>query len=808
MRKSWVWWQSLFDRYTSVIVVILLALVTLLMFRGVFSGYAIIDSNHLYNFEPWIHYSLPTSGNSNYILSDNIDALTTSMAQTENIRHGQFNLWFYNDKLGSAGLLNMYHTLSYPLRIIPWILFGVPVGLTIETLGKFFVSAVFMYLFLKKIKLSTPVSAAVAIGYAFSTSHISSYSNPFSTGPLMAPVLFYFIERLLQSNRWKDSLWLTIGTLALVSSGLPHLVVFFCFWATIFVIYRLFWIPGERTALIKKLLLSGMLSLAIFSPFLLGTIDYINNGIDLGYRQNYGIRQNEVLSLSNLFFGNIYGHPLKEAARWIHGTYVNTTVFVGYITAISALTGGVWLAIKRNKYALFFLVGTAVLLGEIYQFPGENVELFFNQLPLFNSNPAIYQKVVFQFFVAIMGGLGLNYFWSLPIKNWAIRRRMFGLLCLAVLGSIFLFNYIIHLQPLDSLYVQKYVLFSLGIALGSLGLFFILLLTDHSGTTPKSRAIQCILTILLFSIYITEPLVNSRDWFGYAKPNTFYPQTEVTDYLQQNIGEGRLISLGMAAVPSTLSEYDLPVAIGRGSPKHNYLELFRTAWPDLHLAHPTQSLFPEYETNFNSPIFDLADVRYVVASQNLDADRIKKTFGDRVSVHSLRGGKILEILPTPTHVHLAKDAVFFDSAEEMAAQFSGDWNIDTNIAFLERKIFPVAGDDFSRQVFVSQPIGAVSGYIQQPNLIRFTADLSEPGYVVISSAYFPGWQAFINGQRTELFAAYGCLQALKIDSSGHFEIELKYRPQSYVIGLPLSLFGLAAFISCAWFFRRQRRGQE
>ncbi|MCL4557437.1 MAG: YfhO family protein [Deltaproteobacteria bacterium] len=92
---------------------------------------------------------------------------------------------------------------------------------------------------------------------------------------------------------------------------------------------------------------------------------------------------------------------------------------------------------------------------------------------------------------------------------------------------------------------------------------------------------------------------------------------------------------------------------------------------------------------------------------------------------------------------------------------------------------------------MTAPASDVSFEEYAPNRIKMRVDTSSPGLLVISNTYFPGWHAYIDGRGTRVIRADYAFQGVFVPGGRH-EVRLDYMPLSFVIGLILSLAGLAA----------------
>lgn len=77
--------------------------------------------------------------------------------------------------------------------------------------------------------------------------------------------------------------------------------------------------------------------------------------------------------------------------------------------------------------------------------------------------------------------------------------------------------------------------------------------------------------------------------------------------------------------------------------------------------------------------------------------------------------------------------------------------------------------------------------------VEITADMQNPGFLVLSDTYYPGWIAYVDGKETEIFVSDYIFRSVFLDKGVH-NITFVYRPLSFKIGL---LVGLIALVSVA-----------
>jgi len=94
--------------------------------------------------------------------------------------------------------------------------------------------------------------------------------------------------------------------------------------------------------------------------------------------------------------------------------------------------------------------------------------------------------------------------------------------------------------------------------------------------------------------------------------------------------------------------------------------------------------------------------------------------------------------------------------------------------------------------------------LHEPEEVRITAEADEPGYVVLADAWYPGWQATVNGEAVPIRRADYLFRAVEVPA-GRSEIRFVYRPRSLAWGALVSAAAAVAFLVVAW--RGVRRGR-
>ena len=106
------------------------------------------------------------------------------------------------------------------------------------------------------------------------------------------------------------------------------------------------------------------------------------------------------------------------------------------------------------------------------------------------------------------------------------------------------------------------------------------------------------------------------------------------------------------------------------------------------------------------------------------------------------------------------------------------------------------------------PMGAFRGnaalHVYRNDRVEIVAELSQPGILVLADAYHPGWKVRVDGKQQRVLRANYLFRAIEL-SAGIHKVEFNYEPESFRIGLIISLctVGLLLLVPLlAWYRRR------
>jgi hypothetical protein len=158
--------------------------------------------------------------------------------------------------------------------------------------------------------------------------------------------------------------------------------------------------------------------------------------------------------------------------------------------------------------------------------------------------------------------------------------------------------------------------------------------------------------------------------------------------------------------------------------------------------------------------------------------------------------KIYENLDTLAQAHLVHDSVWVNGDDAaLAAMASADFDpattvvLDRESALSSSDEGPLAGANCETQ------LERVRIAVDSPELLEATVETCAPALLVVSRAWYPGWEAWVDGERSPVLRANLLLSAIPLDQGSHV-ISYRFRPTIVRTGAIMSLLS-ALFVAIA-----------
>ena len=94
----------------------------------------------------------------------------------------------------------------------------------------------------------------------------------------------------------------------------------------------------------------------------------------------------------------------------------------------------------------------------------------------------------------------------------------------------------------------------------------------------------------------------------------------------------------------------------------------------------------------------------------------------------------------------------------------------------------------------------------EPERVAITADVASPAVLVLADAFYPGWQATVDGIPAPILRANLMFRGLAL-APGRHEIVFSYRPTAWRLGAAITLIAVAILVVAvgATYVRRRRK---
>jgi hypothetical protein len=94
--------------------------------------------------------------------------------------------------------------------------------------------------------------------------------------------------------------------------------------------------------------------------------------------------------------------------------------------------------------------------------------------------------------------------------------------------------------------------------------------------------------------------------------------------------------------------------------------------------------------------------------------------------------------------------------------------------------------------------GSIESEKLEPTRLQWDVETSGRSFFVAADSFFPGWTATVDGQPVPVYAAYGCVRGILIETAGRHHVEMHFAPPGLVAGLAGTCFGLL-LLCVLWF---------
>jgi uncharacterized membrane protein YfhO len=195
-------------------------------------------------------------------------------------------------------------------------------------------------------------------------------------------------------------------------------------------------------------------------------------------------------------------------------------------------------------------------------------------------------------------------------------------------------------------------------------------------------------------------------------------------------------------------------------------------------------LFEGLVKSFNSPLFDLLNVRYVITTKRLeeldpqvDPQKFKLVYNIGYNIY-----ENLKFMPRAFIVHSAKIVDSDEEAKDVLLNQPVDFT-RTIVIKDSKKLLPSTFENQTEGIIPSSPAKIVKYH---PDEIVVDTSLEQDGFLFISDVYYPGWKAYVDGKESKIYQANLVFRAVFLGKGKH-TVKFMFRPKTFIAGLIISV---------------------
>ncbi len=639
----------------------------------------------------------------------------------ESLQKNQIPTWNPYSFSGTPLLANFQTGVFYPVNIL-FFIFPFNISWTFFIVLQPFLAGIFLYLYLKNLKLDSVSSFFGSIVFSFSGFFTSwlEWGNILHSA-LWLPLILLSIDKVIFSKN--KIIWNIIFIFSLCASLLAgHLQTFFYIFL-IALFYSLIKIWRSKNIKSFILLLSGV-SISIF----LTAIQWIPTArfIILSARDSDRILwENEgwfmpLAHLIQILVPDFFGNP-TTLNYWGVWNYGELTAYFGITALILAIFAVIF---RRDRKSYFF--GFLVFISLIFatENPISRIPYILN-VPFISTAQPTRLIFVFNFAVSVLSALGISKILEKG-KNMQITFSIIlvGLTYL-VLFLVVVFGVNIGIKPDNLDIAKRNLIFPILIFVSS---SFLMLILSKFSLRYKNFILVGLIALTVFDLFRFSWKFNT-----FSKPDYLYPETQTIRYLEENIGNYRIATNDPRIMAPNFSNiYKIQTVEG-------YDPLFTSRYAELISAinRNKPDINPPFGfnrivrlDNLNSKFSDLLGVKYVLSLNEIDDPKYKKVFEEGLT-KTYENTNVLPKAFFVKKVIYSKDkkdsiSLMFDSKYKPgeSAIVEGYKDIENNYSIGEARIV---------------------SYSENKVVINTKIDSDGLGFLILTDSFYPTWHAKIEG---------------------------------------------------------------
>lgn len=307
---------------------------------------------------------------------------------------------------------------------------------------------------------------------------------------------------------------------------------------------------------------------------------------------------------------------------------------------------------------------------------------------------------------------------------------------------------------------------------------------------PKNRlAVGILIVAILSSLGIS-----CTSTYGFPeRQDPFNPAPYVT-YVKENAGLSRVMAIEGVLMPnmsSAVGIYDVRYVNSLNIAAYqNYMLHLRGLLPQTRELPPSGgsdlwftgmapfsyiqgmevSLAPAIEEKL--PYYSLLGVKYFITPKATTLNNLALVYNEEVKIYENPS-----VMPRAFIAYQVERAFSYEQAQNQIGTEGFSWE---SVMMLEESVpgksQRLSGGEISEAEIISY----------SPNRVTIKAQARSAGILVLSDVFYPGWRAYLDGNRVEIYRVNGIMRGLFIEEGEHI-VEFQYYADSFRQGIAIAL---------------------
>ncbi|OGG24445.1 hypothetical protein A3A79_04650 [Candidatus Gottesmanbacteria bacterium RIFCSPLOWO2_01_FULL_43_11b] len=693
----------------------------------------------------------------------------------DELKKGRIPLWNPYTFSGSVNHAMYQSAVFYPLNLIYFLLPLVDAWSVIVMMTPV-LAGLFMYLFLRSLKLSQPSSFFGSLTFALSGWTMAFWEEVLVKGHtiLWLPLALYGINK-------KSKLILVIALVNAILAGFPQMIVYLFITVYLWALYRKV-VKLVTGATIISLLLTAFQWVPAVEAFL---------NAPRGKVDTFSLFESYLTPLTHLvtflapdFWGNPGVYNNFSPFRYLQ----EHTIFIGIPAILFAV-----LALRNRAVPVFWKLFSLITLSMGFAIPSSWL-LYTLKIPILNIAMPVRIFILATFGLCILAAYGIEKIKENPKFELVLISSIFSVLW----GFVGLM--IVLSQNTPEKIIMSYATISLRnlilpsaiFILTSLGIFFL--------KKKKIYLIAC----MSFLTFIGAFYFGSKILY-FSERQYEYPEVTPIQKLKEFAGYNRVWSYGDGYIVRNIPSY-----FGLFSPEgyealysHRYGTLLHTIVTRgilidrIQRTDATLSETGQYEPMTHNPVrlrlMSILGVKYILEHKDPEADKLLSPMqrfpADLFSLAWENDRwRIWEYMNVLGRTFIVSQTVVEEDPQKIV-----DALLKPETDLLKTIILEEYAGSFN-----GGGTAVVTEYL--PSSVTISTETSGTSLLFLSDSYYPGWQAYVDDIKTPIYRANFIFRAVSVPEGTH-TVRFVYDPLSWKLGLYLSSAGILIFF--LWILRKQ-----